>query len=378
MEASTEEPLSPAQMDIDPADPTPAPAPATAETSDTPIAGPPTTTTAERPLGPDGKPISKSAHKKLLKLQRLAETREQWKADKKRKLKEKKQRDREEREAAAAASTGTNKRKKDDGEDEEDGTQDDEEEQEGEDGQPAGKKLKQKQPAAGAGAGAGAALPTATAGVKRVVEDITLILDCGFDDKMHDKEIVSMSSQLTRCYAFNRAAPRQFKLAVTSLNGRLLARFQNGLSNHHLHWKGITFSDSEYEVTDENRGKLVYLTADSEDTVEDLVPGTSYIIGGIVDRNRYKSLCYNKATAQNIRTAKLPIGDYIKMSSRFVLTTNQVVEIMLKYLECRDWKQAFIAVIPPRKQPVVKPATAKEGADDNDGEKESSVEDGDT
>lgn len=87
-----------------------------------------------------------------------------------------------------------------------------------------------------------------------------------------------------------------------------------------------------------------------------------------------KSLCYNKATAQGIRTAKLPIGDYIKMSSRFVLTTNQVVEIMLKYLECRDWKQAFIAVIPPRKQPVVKPAgagaagaeTAKEGADDND------------
>lgn len=97
-----------------------------------------------------------------------------------------------------------------------------------------------------------------------------------------------MSSQLTRCYAFNRAAPRQFKLAVTSLNGRLLSRFQHGLSNHHLHWKGITFSDSEYEVTDENRGSLVYLTADSEDTVEDLVPGTSYIIGGIVDRNRYK------------------------------------------------------------------------------------------
>lgn len=66
------------------------------------------------------------------------------------------------------------------------------------------------------------------------------------------------------------------------------------------------------------------------------------------------------------------------MSSRFVLTTNQVVEIMLKYLDCRDWKQAFIAVIPPRKQPVVKPAAAKEGADDNDGGKESSDEDEDS
>lgn len=55
--------------------------------------------------------------------------------------------------------------------------------------------------------------------------------------------------------------------------------------------------------------------------------------------------------AQGIRTAKLPIGDYIKMASRFVLTTNQVVEIMLKYLECRDWKVAFMEVIPQRKQP---------------------------
>lgn len=168
------------EMDIDPADP--APPTASPEASNAPI--------AERPLGPDGKPISKSAHKKLLKLQRLAETREQWKADKKQKLKERKQRNREEREAAAAAAaaastgTGTNKRKKDDDGEEEDGTQDNEEEQqqEGEDGQPAGKKLKQKQPTA-----AGAVPPTATAGVKRVVEDITLILDCGFDGKMHDK-----------------------------------------------------------------------------------------------------------------------------------------------------------------------------------------------
>lgn len=68
-----------------------------------------------------------------------------------------------------------------------------------------------------------------------------------------------------------------------------------------------------------------------------------------------QSLCYDKAVAQGIRTAKLPIGEYIKMSSRFVLTTNQVVEIMLKYLECRDWKEAFMEVIPQRKQPKLKP-----------------------
>jgi len=37
------------------------------------------------------------------------------------------------------------------------------------------------------------------------------------------------------------------------------------------------------------------------------------------------------------------------MSSRHVLTVNQVLEIMLRWLESRDWEQALISVIPKRK-----------------------------
>lgn len=97
-----------------------------------------------------------------------------------------------------------------------------------------------------------------------------------------------MSSQLTRCYAVNRLSTHQVSLRVTSLNGRLLERYQTAINSQHLRWKGVQFSDTDYEVTDENRDSLVYLTADSPDTVEDLEPGKSYIIGGIVDRNRHK------------------------------------------------------------------------------------------
>lgn len=89
--------------------------------------------------------------------------------------------------------------------------------------------------------------------------------------------------------------------------------------------------------------------------------------------NDIQNLCYNKAKDQGIRTAKLPIGEYIKMSSRFVLTTNQVVEIMLRYLECRDWKAAFMEVIPQRKQPKLKPKKGTE-AEEQEGEYEEEPE----
>lgn len=68
---------------------------------------------------------------------------------------------------------------------------------------------------------------------------------------------------------------------------------------------------------------LVYLTADSPNTITKLSRDKVYIIGGIVDRNRLKGITYQKAVEQGIETAKLPLDTVVEMGSATrVLTVN--------------------------------------------------------
>ena len=76
---------------------------------------------------------------------------------------------------------------------------------------------------------------------------------------------------------------------------------------------------------------------------------------------------------QGIQHGKLPIGNYIQMAARHVLTVNQVFEIMLQWLKVQDWEKAFMHVIPKRKLAKGKGNTEEQSKDD---EGEESEEDG--
>ena len=101
-----------------------------------------------------------------------------------------------------------------------------------------------------------------------------------------------MSSQLTRCHADNRRSLKTVELFMTSLSGPLGERMETTLGGVHHKWKGVHISTNGYQdvLSEVSRENLVYLTADSSEVIQTLENDKVYIIGGLVDRNRYKVL----------------------------------------------------------------------------------------
>ena len=235
---------------------------------------------------------------------------------------------------------------------------------------------------------------------KAVLLPITILIDCDFDDLMRDPERKSLAGQITRSYSDNRKALFRSYLAVCSFGGQLRERFDNVLT-HYKGWRGVKFLDCDFvEAADqakqwmadsqqggtmagvfskfdsstedsEMRSKLqdeaetVYLTSESDYTLTELKPYSTYIIGGLVDKNREKGICYKRATQRGVKTARLPIGEFMDMRSRKVLATNHVNEIMIRWLECGDWGEAFMKVIPKRKGGRLKGTASEADADGN-------------
>ena len=203
-------------------------------------------------------------------------------------------------------------------------------------------------------------------------ESFQVCIDCGFEDLMTYKEKNSLASQIRYCYATNKRSDNPVYLSVPSL-------VESGVTHEQLSkvegfpelWKPRAFACSAEPVEKmHDPSKLVYLTSDSEHTLEHLDDSKVYIIGGIVDRNRLKRTTIEKATKLGIATAKLPIEDHLKLCATKVLTVNHVFEILLKYRQHgNNWKKALLDVLPQRKDITEVNTSQKDTKDNEAGEK---------
>src|SRR5207244_3796860 len=66
---------------------------------------------------------------------------------------------------------------------------------------------------------------------------------------MLEPELVSLGSQVTRCYSDNRTAQHPVHLYVSSYGGFLQQRHETVLEKQHEKWKGIRFSKGDFIQT---------------------------------------------------------------------------------------------------------------------------------
>eukprot|EP00761_Pharyngomonas_kirbyi_P012949 gb/GECH01012976.1/.p1 GENE.gb/GECH01012976.1/~~gb/GECH01012976.1/.p1 ORF type:complete len:661 (+),score=191.77 gb/GECH01012976.1/:1-1983(+) len=178
---------------------------------------------------------------------------------------------------------------------------------------------------------------------------IGIIVDCSFEEKMKYKELKSLGQQLMFSYGLNKSSTNPVKLGFSSLNHTPTVKQSlekiSGFKNWHINIYDEHFTQY-YQSKD-----LIYLTADSPNSLETLELGKTYIIGGIVDRNRYKNICQEEADKYNIPTAKLPIAKLLSdLSASQVLTVNQCLQILLRYNEGKTWAEAVEDACPRRKR----------------------------
>uniref|UniRef100_A0A0K0DAJ3 tRNA (guanine(9)-N(1))-methyltransferase n=1 Tax=Angiostrongylus cantonensis TaxID=6313 RepID=A0A0K0DAJ3_ANGCA len=174
---------------------------------------------------------------------------------------------------------------------------------------------------------------------------IRVVIDMSFDKFMQEKDCRRTVQQLNWSYSVNRRLAEPFQFYVTSFEGSCRKIYDSieSYQNQDIFLKSEPL-DVLFKACE-----IVYLTADSENVLTGLEDSKVYVIGGLVDHNSEKGLCYNLAIRKGYAHARLPIDEFVEMKTRKVLTINHVFEILGHFSEHGDWEKAFFAVIPPRK-----------------------------
>ncbi|XP_054707510.1 tRNA methyltransferase 10 homolog A-like [Uloborus diversus] len=174
---------------------------------------------------------------------------------------------------------------------------------------------------------------------------LKVCFDLSLADVMTPSEFSKTFKQLHRCYSINRRAKAPLQLYISGYSDptKVAMSKMSGCFN----WD-VNFSQNSYSELFEKQN-IVYLTSDSPNELETLDHSKTYVIGALVDHNRLKNFCFEKAEKDGIDHAKLPLDSYFKFKTRKVLTIDQVYLIFLRLTEGKSWVDAIVETVPKRK-----------------------------
>lgn len=154
--------------------------------------------------------------------------------------------------------------------------------------------------------------------MKNSKNTVGVAIDFDYDELMSDKDIAKCAKQLLHVYTANRKSPMPIQLYYTSI--REGSKIENALKRHdgYNNWDVNVQRESFLGLFDKE--SIVYLTSESDNVLTEIDPKAVYIIGGLVDHNHHKGMSYEKAQKNGLKTARLPLNEFISMKTRTVLT----------------------------------------------------------
>uniref|UniRef100_A0AC35GSW7 SAM-dependent MTase TRM10-type domain-containing protein n=1 Tax=Panagrolaimus sp. PS1159 TaxID=55785 RepID=A0AC35GSW7_9BILA len=175
---------------------------------------------------------------------------------------------------------------------------------------------------------------------------VRIAIDLSFSDYMVLADTRNALTQVGYCYSSNRKTPNPFQFYACGVDDKVTEIAKSiGVFDH---WDMHIKPEKIDKVF--NKSEVVYLCAESDNVLEEFDETKVYIIGGLVDHNHHKGLCYGIAQENGYGHARLPIEENMKLDSRKVLTINHVFDILVNYYVTKDWKKALLTVIPERKR----------------------------
>uniref|UniRef100_A0A7R9TUM7 tRNA (guanine(9)-N(1))-methyltransferase n=1 Tax=Prasinoderma coloniale TaxID=156133 RepID=A0A7R9TUM7_9VIRI len=191
-----------------------------------------------------------------------------------------------------------------------------------------------------------------------VTRGVRLAIDMRWADQQTDREMRSLSFQLSQAYASNRLSPDPCCIVLAGLSEASHAAIRQvnaGLDN----WRATVIEHAALaELYAERRADVVYLSADADEELTEIERDKVYVVGGMLDHNSRKGATQECADAEGWRTARLPLARHVELGGSPVLTVNQVVDMLLLQLAGvhaglegdRAWKMAIEMAVPQRKR----------------------------
>ncbi|CAL6044287.1 tRNA_(guanine9-N1)-methyltransferase [Hexamita inflata] len=165
-----------------------------------------------------------------------------------------------------------------------------------------------------------------------------IIIDCSYYELMRPSELKSLRQQIMYCYGLSMKSPNPLRIQLLNY------------SEEYLQLSKIDgFTSWEVDHITSYPENAVYLTADSTTMMETYSTESILVIGGLVDRNRYKNITLKKAVEHNMKTICIPIKQHVKLQSSQVITVNQIFELVQFMNEGSTVAEACIKAIPERK-----------------------------